>query len=237
MSEPWNKGLTKETDASVRKISETMKRKGIDNFEEWRKEQKEKGEIPSEYPELEEDGNLAELTGVIVGDGYIYDFPRTQRLRIVGNANNLGFAKRYARLVESVFGKKPTVSERNNEKAIDISLYQKQLSNRLDIPAGSKSEYHATTPAWIDQNQELTLRYLRGLYEAEGCFCVHEPTYTYKFIFSNRNEQLLAAVAELLERLNFHPHCSKHKVQISRKQEVYEAKDLIKFRDYQNNAG
>ncbi|MCD6270358.1 hypothetical protein J7J23_01095 [bacterium] len=71
------------------------------------------------------------------------------------------------------------------------------------------------------------------MYEAEGSFCVHKPTYTYKFLFANRNKSLLENVYRILKILGFHPHKSKYKIQISKKGEVYKIKELIKFRQYQ----
>jgi len=82
------------------------------------------------------------------------------------------------------------------------------------------------------KNRNFLIKYLRGLYEAEGSFCVHKPTSTYKFLFSNKNKSLLKNVYQSLRFLGFHPHESKDKIQISRKKEVYKIKDLIKFRQY-----
>ena len=50
---PWNKGETKETSQSVKKISETMRRRKIDNFAEWRRKMIKLGKIKNEYPKLE----------------------------------------------------------------------------------------------------------------------------------------------------------------------------------------
>ena len=79
---PWNKGKTKEIDSSVRKISETMKRKHIDNFANWRIKAKLAGIIPECNKELDKTDDLAFLIGSILGDGNIYRFPRTECLRI-----------------------------------------------------------------------------------------------------------------------------------------------------------
>lgn len=95
---PWCKGYTKETHPSVLKISKTFKKKKIDNFKEWREKMKKMGKIRSSYPLFKKDGNLAELIGVILGDGNILKFPRTEALTISSNAKNSGFIKRYSSL-------------------------------------------------------------------------------------------------------------------------------------------
>ena len=190
------------------------------------------GRIESNYPSLKQKGDLAELIGVVLGDGYIGKFPRTEVLTILSNSNNKGFIDRYALLVAKVFKKKPAVSKRKNSNCVEIKIYQKKISERLDIPSGSKAKLQKKIPSWILQNKNYLKRYLRGLYEAEGSFCIHKPTYTYKFLFSNKNNSLLENVYKGLNILGFHPHKSKYQIQVSRKEEVYRLKELIGFRQY-----
>ena len=105
----WSKGFTKENHPSIRKISETMKRRKIDNFASWRQASIRSGKIVTVFPPLERSGDLAELIGVLLGDGHIQKFPRTERLLIFSNSNNPGFIKRYKILVEKLFKKKTYV--------------------------------------------------------------------------------------------------------------------------------
>lgn len=231
MDNPWNKNLTKENSESVRKISETMKKRGIDNFSKWRSSARIKGLIPS-YEKLKKDGDLAELIGVILGDGNIYKFPRTECLRIVGNSAYPGFAKRYSGIVEEVFNKKPHVAMRKDSNAFNITIYQNKISERLGIPTGSKRNLNFVIPKWILRKKEFKIRFLRGLYESDGSYSVHKPTYTYKMHFSNANIYLLDNVFRLLNDLGFHPHKTKSSVQVSRKEEVQKLKNLLQFRRY-----
>jgi len=229
----WNKGFTKDTHPSVLKISETFKRKKIDNFKKWRDEMKKLGKIRSSYPAFKKNGDLAELIGVVLGDGHIGFFPRSESLTISCNSQNRGFIKRYKNLIKKLFKKNPYERKIGQDiNCVRIRIYQKNISKRLDIPVGSRKNINFKTPQWIIKNREYLKRYLRGLYEAEGSFCVHKPTYTYKFLFKNSNESLLMNVYKGLIILGFHPHKSKNQIQISRKEEVYKIKDLIKFRQY-----
>ena len=230
---PWSKGYTKETHPSIAKMVKTFKRKKIDNFAEWRKGQIKKGFIKINYPPFEKSGDLAELIGVVLGDGNIGKFPRTECLTISSNSNNHGFIKRYSRLIAKLFNKQPHISRVAEFKnCTRIRIYQKDISKRLEIPSGKRGEIKIEIPEWILNNKRYLKRYLRGLYEAEGSFCVHKPTYTYKFLFSNRNESLLECVYQALKILGFHPHKSPGKIQISKREEVYKIKDLLKFRQY-----
>lgn len=237
----WSKGFTKETHPSIAKMAETFKKRKIDNFSRWREKLKKNGKWPFNcvsgekiiYTTFEKSGDLAELIGVILGDGNIGKFPRTEGLTIACNSNNIGFINRYAGLITKLFRKSPYVAKVN--KAIGctrVRIYQKGISKRLGIPTGNRSRIKIDIPKWILKNRRFLLRYLRGLYEAEGSFCVHKPTCTYKFLFSNRNRSLLENVYRGLMILGFHPHRSKNKIQVSRKEEVYRVKNLLKFRQY-----
>jgi len=228
----WNKGLTKETNLSLLKTSHTMKARGLDNFAKWREEMKKRGIIKSEYPELERGGDLAELIGVILGDGHIRKYPRTEELSIFSNSKNAGFITRYGKLVEKIFNRKPAITKHSGKNCTRIRIYEKNISKRLCIPFSPRLNKKLVIPSWILREKRYIIRYLRGLYEAEGSFCVHLPTNTYKFLFSNKNSSLLNNVFRSLKILGFHPHLSNEQVQISKKLEVYKCKELLKFRKY-----
>lgn len=191
------------------------------------------GQIRSSYPLFKKDGDLAELIGVVLGDGHIESFPRSESLTLACNAKNKGFIRRYKNLIWKLFEKNPYEKRVGpNKGCTRLRIYQKNISKRLGVPTGTRRRINFRTPSWVLQNRKYLERYLRGLYEAEGCFCVHKPTGTYKFLFSNRNESLRQNVFQGLKILGFHPHQSGYQVQVSRKAEVYKVKELIKFRQY-----
>ena len=107
MPSNWSKGQTKETNISIKKISDTMKRKKIDNFGVWRERMKKEGKLKTEYSTFAKNGDLAEFIGVVLGDGHIRNYPRTEELSIFSNSNNPGFVRRYSGIVEKIFDKKP----------------------------------------------------------------------------------------------------------------------------------
>jgi len=231
MPKNWNKGLTKDNNLSVRKISETMKLRKIDNFKKWRIEMKKLGKIGGENT-LVENGDLSELLGMTLGDGSIHKYERTEGLRIVLPTSKPELIKRYANIVEKVFRKKPTVIKRKISNCVDIRLYQQNISKRMRIECGARANLNIKVPSWISKKRSFVVRFLRGLYEAEGSLCFHKPTYTHKFLFSNRNQSMLDNVFKLMISLGFHPHKSKYQVQISKKDEVYKAAELLNFRKY-----
>lgn len=232
MPSNWNKGQTKNTNLSVKKISDTMRLRKIDNFKAWRDGMKADGKIKSEHPPLEKNGDLAELIGVVLGDGHICAYPRCEELRLVSNSSNSGFVERYAVLMERIFNKKPYIIHSKQSNSIKIGFYEKFVSKRLGIPTGARKDLVIIVPKWISKNEEYVIRYLRGLYEAEGSFCTHEPTYTHKFLFANKNVSMLSNVFNLMKGLGFSPHMGKYQVQISKKEEVCRAMKVLGFRDY-----
>lgn len=232
MPKNWSKGFTKENNLSVRKISDTMKSRKIDNFRIWRDKMKSEGKIKSKYMVLKKNGDLAELIGVSLGDGHICVYPRTEELRIISNSNAPGFIGRCEKLILKVFNKKAYVVKDKNQNSTKIGIYEKYISKRIDIPSGARGKLKIKVPGWILKKKAYILRYLRGLYEAEGSLSFHKNTYTHKFIFTNRNESLLNNVYRLVKKLGFNPHKSLYKVQVSRKEEVSKLVKIMKFREY-----
>lgn len=232
MPSNWNKGQTKANNSSVKKISDTMRLKKIDNFKEWRDKMKKEGRIKSEYLPLVKNGDLAELIGVVLGDGHICVYPRCEELRLISNSNSPGFIERYAGIMEEVFKKNPYIIQSGQSNSAKIGIYEKLISKRLGVATGARRDLKIVVPKWISKKREYVIRYLRGLYEAEGSFCVHEPTYTHKFLFANRNVSMLGNVFNLMQSLGFHPYKTKDQVQISRKEEVYRAMKVLGFREY-----
>ncbi len=229
MPSNWAKGFTKYTHPSLLKMSETIKRKKIDNFAKWRIWAKAKGIMKAEYPVFKKDGDLAELIGVVYGDGNIGRFPRSERLIITSNSNNKGFINRYSCLVKKIFNKETTNMKSPNSNYARISIYENKISERLGVPAGDRSNLKIAIPLWIKNDHKILKRFLRGLFEAEGSFCVHKPTGTYKFLFSNRNASLLNIVFDCLKILSFHPHRSSDKIQISKKSRLTKQKSYYNF--------
>jgi hypothetical protein len=209
-----------------------MKRNKIDNFKVWREHQKAIGKIKSIYPSFVKNGDLAELIGVILGDGNLEKYPRAERLTISSNSRNHGFIERYVDLINKVVKKDPTVKKQKTN-CVKIYLYEKYLSKRLGISTGNRENIDWKTPVWIWKKREYLIRYLRGLYEAEGNLSIHNPTYTYKMFFANHNQSLLNSVYDTLLKLGFGSvHLEKHRVTISKKVDVFRLKDLIKYRHY-----
>ena len=154
MPSNWNKGFTKDTHPSVRKISNTMKSRRIDNFSKWREKMRKSGKLISSYPEFKKDGDLAELIGVVLGDGHLSKFPRTEELTIFSNSNNPGFIKRYTKILEKMFNKKSYVGKTGGGSCTRIRIYQKHISERIGVPFSPRKNKAIKVPKWVLENKE-----------------------------------------------------------------------------------
>lgn len=115
---------------------------------------------------------------------------------------------------------------------MNITLYQNNISKRLEIPVGAKGKLKIKLPDWIWGKEALLISILKGLFEAEGSASVHMPTYTYNLSFSNTNISLLDEVKKAIKVLGFHPERRIKAVRIRKRKEFFEFQRIIGFRKY-----
>lgn len=220
----WNKGLTQENHPGLARIATARRAKN--NFAAWQMTH------PITYSELNQNEELAFLIGLILGDGNIHKFPRTECLTVVLGTDKPALWKYTADLVEKLFNKKPYVAKVNGSECMRVRIYQNNISERLGIPTGARGSLTIKIPKWIDRNKLFLIAYLKGLFEAEGSFCVHAPTCTYNFAFANRNRSLLNVVECSLTKLGFTPRRRPVNIALRKRAEALAFEKLISFRKY-----
>lgn len=228
---PWSKGKTKQTHPSLLKLSQRLASQKRWNFSNWQKINRAKLE-KERKKKLKKNNYLAEFIGVLLGDGNLTAYPRTDAVRIVYNSEECNYINHIAMLIEKIFNKKPTVNKRNKEKATDIVFYKSNLSKKLDIPCGNKIKNKVKIPEWIKRNKVYFVSCLKGLFETDGCFCEDKSNYTCVIEFKNNCRSLLQDAYQMLKRLGHHPQFGKNYVRLARKKEVFEFKNLLTFRNY-----
>lgn len=227
---PWNKGETKETHPSLAKLSYNLKLQKEWNFSKWQREWRKQKRI--QYKKFIRDENLAELIGIVLGDGSLEKFPRTERLHIVCNSEQKDYILHIADLIKRKFKKTPRIFNRKIEKATDIYIYQCRISDRLGLPTGNKIENNVGIPLWIKANRNFGITCLKGLFETDGCFVEDKDNYTQIIEFKNNCRRLKEDVYFLLKELGYHPQFGKKYIRLARREEVYNFENLINFRDY-----
>ncbi len=223
---PWNKGHTKESHPSVLKISRTLSSQPKSNFDEWQQKNRKS------YPEFTKDETLAELYGTILGDGFIERHPRTERLIISFNAEEIAHIDRIKGILTHIFGKTPSLRCRNDSNCTDLSLYEKHIAKRLSLPLGKKAHHELRIPSWIWEKKDYLLACLKGLFESDGCWTIDKNNYTSVISFRNNQQHLLDDVYNALIRLGYNPQRRKLDVRLARKAEVSSFIEKIQFRMY-----
>lgn len=220
----WNKGLTREISPGLARIAEA--RRARSNFMHWRKAN------PVRYAFLKRDTNLAFFIGLVLGDGNIYKSARTESLTLALGTDKPALWQYAAAVIEKIFDKKPYVAKIKASECMRVRIYQKHISDRLGIPAGARGKLKVEVPRWINENKDFLVAYIKGLFEAEGSFCIHLPTCTYNFAFANRNESLLNIVEKSLLRLGFTPRRRPCNIALRKRKEALDFEKLISFRKY-----
>lgn len=226
------KGKTKETDPRAKRISETFRLKRIDNFAVWREKALKEGFIPNSRRPFIKNENLAFLICLTLGDGNLSKFPRTECLNITLGTDKPELIDYTIGVIKKVINKKPSRTYKKDSVCINVRIYQKNLSKRLNIPLGARKELIIKLPRWATRNKKYLISLLKGLFEAEGSFSIHLASYTYNLSFSNRNISLLDEVQKALQTLGFHPERRSNAVRLRKKKEAISFEKLISFRQY-----
>jgi DNA-binding transcriptional regulator WhiA len=147
---------------------------------------------------------VAELCGIIIGDGNLWTNNRKYEITITGSPKD----RRYMDAVEKYF---TVVTNRNmyyrqRGRGLRISLYSKDafvyFTEVLGIKIG-KEKGSSTIPSQIIRNRDYCLAFIRGLFDTDGSiFLSSKPGVTnYPSIeITNKNRKLLVSIKEILER-------------------------------------
>ena len=123
------------------------------------------------------DEKLAELVGIILGDGNIHhcitDKTNSYVLRIVGDSNkDKEYLINYVKpLVDSLFDVESKVYKHNKFNALYINVCSRLIVEFLcsiGMKAGNKIKNKLTIPDWIKSNSDLLKACIRGLMDTDG---------------------------------------------------------------------
>lgn len=224
--EPWNKGLTKQTNKSLANTSEKLSSKKRSNFWLWQQSHK------VDYKQLIKSNDLAEFYGTMLGDGCLEKFPRTEKLTISFNRKEQDHLQHIANIITRLFDKKPSVRVRKNSQCDDLYFYQKELSSRLKFPIGVKLKHELKIPNWIKKDKVYLRHCLKALFETDGDWHINAKYNTNVVKFTNHSDSLLRDLHKVLVSEGYHPQLRQYDVRLARREEVYKFVDWIKFRKY-----
>jgi len=169
---------------------------------------------------------LAELIGIVLGDGGITDY----QIRITLNRNT---DKEYGifvrNLIKELFGLPSKIIFSKNSLAFDIAVYSKSLVEflvSLGLIKGNKVKNRIDIPRWIKEKRLLSLRCLRGLMDTDGSFYQYEHSIrnsaycNHAICFTNHSGNLINSVFDILKTEQFNPIKTPRRVYLYRKKEI-----------------
>lgn len=170
------------------------------------------------------DEDLAEILGIHIGDGCISENKKYSEYYLGGDLNE---EKEYhdnwvkplfdKKIMIPLFNKEVIYKEHPKVGIYGFYIFNKKLVNffkNLGIKSGSK--INIAIPNKIIKDKKLTLRFLRGLFDTDGCIYFDKnrsaknprndrPTITLGTVSKN----LSAQVFDLLKKLGLHPRMKK----------------------------
>lgn len=116
----------------------------------------------------EKDGNLAELIGIILGDGNLHS--TQNRITITGSIEDqFYYNSRVVPLFNTLFHVIPRFSFRKDKNACDLVLEDKNIFNKItEIGLVRGNKLNATIPSFLLDNECLMKHFLRGLFDTDG---------------------------------------------------------------------
>ncbi len=151
---------------------------------------------------------LAEIFGIMLGDGNIWSKKGYYYIRITGNAKN---DKKYLLqhvkpLFQKVFGIRLKPVFINNKNEMFLRKGSKDLIYTFEVyglPRGSKKVNNVGIPEWIFKSKEYLKACIRGLIDTDGCVCsITGRNYTYIW-FKSSIPSLRSDFSEAMQRLGF----------------------------------
>ncbi|MDO8509624.1 MAG: LAGLIDADG family homing endonuclease [bacterium] len=160
-----------------------------------------------------ESAKLAELMGIVAGDGGI-----NNKWQLVISLNS-DLDKHYSvfivGLMKDLFFVDVSVLKRIGEKTLRIICSSSNLVDFLvgkGAVRGDKIKHRLTIPEWINGNIEYEKAFVRGLVDTDGCLYIHRHKvggklqYNIGFCFTSLAEGIIKAVEKILKSINIQPH-------------------------------
>lgn len=146
--------------------------------------------------------NLAELIGIMLGDGNLHK-----------NTPKIAFDKRdkkYLEYVEKLFYKifgiilKKTIYEESNRAYLHCNnLYVVEELLKLGLKRGNKITNQLGIPKWIKENKSYSKKCIRGLIDTDGCIYICKRERQRYVKFTNHNKTLLEDFKEVTKNLGY----------------------------------
>ncbi len=169
------------------------------------------GSILKPFHKPRPSAKLAELVGILLGDGGI---TKEQWFITVNSIADFEYTKYLDQLIQQLFKFKPAMSKKKDCNAFVIYGGGKkaiEFLTEIGLKIGNKVRQQVGVPQWISKNNNYKTSCLRGLMDTDGGVFLHQykvngKSYKYyKICFTNRSLPLLNFVYEVLTELGLTP--------------------------------
>ncbi len=196
----------------------------------------------------EKSSDLAELFGVILGDGYIGRY----ELTITSATHEKKYSEYLGGQIKKLFGVESKIFAGYSNNSTVLDCYSTRLVNFLTsegLAIGNKIAKHASFPQWILENQEYSYAALRGLFDTDGGIYLKQKKYKRAIVeFQTKSRGIRKGILHILKKIGFQTSrsssvsggvCTSCNVRIQNQEEVIRffslvgssnPKNIIKFK-------
>lgn len=177
----------------------------------------------------EKDEKLAELLGIIAGDGGI-----NNNWQVVISLNSLvdaDYSRKISALFGSLFNIEPAVRKRKNKNCLVVVASSTELVDFLVDKGsirGNKILQNVDMPEWVAAKTEYAKAFIRGGFNTDGCTYYdrhkykNEIYYHLGLAFTNKSAILIKSIVHKLIVMGYHPTVStKFTIMLRREKEIF----------------
>ncbi len=164
-----------------------------------------------------ESANLAELLGIVFGDGGI-----NNGWQLVISLNSIAdreYSVYVDNLIKKLFKIETSIRKRPNQNTLTITSSSTTLVDFLiskGAVRGNKITQQIDIPKWINNNEEYRKLFVRGLVDTDGCLYIHKHKVSNKqynnigFCFTSLSKSLIASVAKIINEAGIKPYITDY---------------------------
>lgn len=172
---------------------------------------------------------LAELIGVLLGDGCI------QKRCIIISFNKISdrdhIDRRVKKILKSLLKCNIFTSFKSYENTGEIRVYSRDfikfLENKCDWKPGNKIKNQTTIPKWCFKNKKYLIHVIRGYFDTDGYLAIQKNSPIVRIRFSNKCEMLIKDMSKALDILNIQH--SKQIDKIGVELRIFSKRRVLKF--------
>lgn len=144
---------------------------------------------------------LAELFGVLLGDGHVGHF----QVVVTLGSKEQQYARHVTGLVQKTFGQASKIAIRSNRGHLDVYLGSTVITDwlRCEGMVHHKVKAQVDAPGWLFERPEYLEAFLRGFFDTDGS--VYALRYGIQLSFSNKSLPLLHSLQNMLRTLGYTP--------------------------------